>query len=684
MKISLNWIRDYVDVDLPLQQLLEKLTMIGLVPEGWEEKDGDIVLDISTYANRPDTLGHIGIARELAAALSRSLLEKSWSLTELPTRTSEIVDIQVLDEDLCPRYCGLVVKGIQIGPSPDWLRKRIEALGLKPISNIVDVTNYVLYATAQPIHSFDLAKVTGQRIIVRRAKKNETLRTLEGEDVTLSPDMLVIADENKPVALAGIIGGEWSGISDTTQDVFIESAYFDPVSIRRTSKSLGIQTDASYRFERGADIMVAPQAAVMAASLLTQFGGKATKEAIDIYPKPKKRKEIVLRHHRVAELLGIEVKENFIRGTLESLGFIMKENQKGTWQVQVPSFRVDIEREADLIEEIARFYGYDKIPSHIQPIEVLEPLPSNREKIKKLSQVLFHNGFDEVINFSFSDTEREVILGNSKKAIEIRNPISSKASLLRTALLSGLLETTVWNKNRGIDGIHIFEIGNVYFWEEDSTSEELHLGLSTTGPLRSPCWQEKPRDTQFYTIKGALEALMSHLRYEPFSFKKSEHPFFEKGNSLSMVYKGETVGRLGLVHRRILNFYELKQPVYAAELNLSLLFSKQPRPFKSLPLPKFPSIVRDLSFLVDRTVAFQDIKKAIEKISVSHLEGFDLIDYYEGEPVPKGKKSLSLRFIYRHPKATLLAEDVDKSEQKIIIHLKSLLGIQLREGGRKN
>src|SRR4030042_431933 len=275
MKISLDWLKEYLEGDISAQSAVEALERIGLMVEGREEKEGDVVLEVETYSNRPDTLGHMGMARELAAALGLRLKERDWPLSELTVRTADLADVQILDADLCPRYCGIVIRGLKVGPSPSWLQKRIQSMGLNPINNVVDITNYVLFSTSHPIHAFDLAKLQDRTVIIRKAQKGEKIRTLDGRDVDLKPEMLVIADSQKPVALAGIIGGEESAVSSATSDVFIESACFDPVSVRRTRKQLGIDTDASYRFERGADISFPPQAALMAASLLCQMGGKS-------------------------------------------------------------------------------------------------------------------------------------------------------------------------------------------------------------------------------------------------------------------------------------------------------------------------------------------------------------------------------------------------------------------------
>lgn len=683
MRISLDWLKDYVPLDLPLAQLVEKLNMVGLMVENREEKDGDIVLEIETYSNRPDTLGHLGIAREIAASLKLPLKEPVWPLTEVGEKTSDCIDVQILDDSLCPRYTGIVVRNVKVGPSPGWLIKRIEAMGLKPINNVVDVTNYVLYATAQPIHAFDLAKISGRKIIVRKARNSEILKTLEDKDIILSPEMLVIADEGKPMALAGVIGGMESSVQEGTQDVFIESACFDPISIRLTSKKTGILTDASYRFERGADISFPPKAAAIAASLLTQLGGAATKGIVDVYPNPRKNRIVILRQNRIVELLGMEVDEEFTIQTLTNLGFQVEAQQKGIWQVKVPYFRVDIEREADLVEEIARFFGYDRIPSHFPPLKVLEPPPDpKRKRINKMRQLLFFKGFDEVLNFSFSDPEKESAFQTGKRAIEIRNPVSSKARLLRTTILGGLLENIVWNKNRGAEGVHIFEIGNIYFWENDTTQEALTLGVATTGFFGLPNWQKKEEETDFFHLKGTLESMMTHLRYEPFSFKKEDHSFFEPDCSLALHVKEKKIGYFGLVKKSILDFFLIKDLVWTAELDLKQLLEKKPQSFEYVPLARFPGVTRDISFIAGRNISYHEVKEALEELSIPYLARFDLYDRFSGPSVPKDKISLSFRFVYVNPQRTLLAEEVDRLQQKIIKALRAKFNFQLREGGK--
>ncbi len=683
MKISLAWLKEFVDLEVPRKELLDRLISIGLICEEWTETpDGDTVFDIETYANRPDTLGHLGIAREIAVLTGLPLKERIHPVVELPARTADLVEVQVLDEDLCPRYTGFVVKGVKVGPSPENLRKKIEAMGAKSINNVVDASNVVLFATGHPVHMFDLARVEGPRVVVRRAKKGETLRTLDGKDRNLGPDMLVIADARRPIALAGVMGGEESGITESTTDIFVESAVFEPASIRRTRKALEIQTDACYRFERGADIGFAPEAAAMSAALLCSFGGRVSRELVDIYPKPRKPKELVLRSRRTADLLGVVVPDEFIQKTLGDLGFVFKPAAKGSWRVQVPSFRVDIEREADLIEEIARFYGYDKIPVVVPPLEILDPVPSERARLARLAQRLCHYGLDEVVNDSFAAPEKEAVLESGRAPVVLRNPFSVHAGILRTTLLGGLLNNLRHNQNRGTETVHIFEVGNVFVRADENTClEHLTLGLLSAGPLGLPHWNGDAGTASYFHLKGALESALTALRFNALAFEPSAHPMFEEGSAAALLYKGERIGILGRLRNSVVEAYGASGPVYAAEVGLGELLEKKPAPFAYEPSPKVPAVVRDLSFYVGQDIPYQDLKSAVERASVPYLESFEVIDRYAGPNNPPGQTSLSLRFVYRNPKATLQSEEADRSEQKVLKMLQSAFKIQLRKGG---
>jgi len=682
MKISIDWLKDYISLDLSDTQVISTLNRIGMLVDEWEETEDDTILELETYANRPDTLGHLGVARELAAALGLPLNMPDVSIVENDKQIAEHFDIQIMDEDLCPRYCGMIVSGIEVGPSPDWLQKRLRALGLAPVNNVVDVTNYVLFATAQPIHAFDLAKLKGSKIMVRRAKRGEGMRTLEGRDVVLSQDMLVIADEKDPVALAGVIGGEKSAVSEETRDVLIESAYFDPVSVRQTWKKAGVQTDASYRFERGADIKFPPHAAALAATLLTQMGGVAYQGMLDVYPKPARPKTVVIRHHRILELLGAEIEEAFVTKTLKDLEFQLKEQQPGIWQVTVPTFRVDIEREADLIEEIARFFGYENIPSQLPMWETVDLSQDRKRSLETgLRQLMFHQGFDEVMNYSFTDPAKEELFRRDRGAIAIRNPISTRAALLRTTLLNGLLQTVVWNKNRGAEGVHVFELGHIFSQDEEDKRELQAMGMITWGALEAPHWQGPGLTTDFFHLKGTCESLVASLGYQAVSFQSRDHPFFEAGHALALHLKGAEAGILGLLKPEILEAYDLNEPVWAAEIDLDVAFEIQPHVFRCVPVVKYPSVIRDVSFLIDRGVPYQSIKEILDRLKLPYLERYTLYDRYTGTGVPEGKVSLSLRFVFRHPQKTLQAGEVDALQEKIGKALRSNFEIQLREGG---
>ncbi|MBM3297234.1 MAG: phenylalanine--tRNA ligase subunit beta [Candidatus Aminicenantes bacterium] len=681
MKISLEWLREFVETGLSPSELRDRLTMIGLVAESAEERDGDVVLDVETYANRPDTLGHLGMAREIAAMLGVPLKTPAPSLSELEEKTAEAADVQVPDEALCPRYCGLVVRDVRVGPSPEWLRRRVSAMGLNPVNNVVDVSNFVLFATAQPVHFFDLEKLAGGKVIVRRARKGERLLSLDGRDLALEPDMLVIADEARPVALAGVIGGAETAVGDSTRHVFIESAHFNPVSVRKTSKALGLQTDASYRFERETDVSFPPQAARLAASLLAEFGGRPTREMVDLYPKPRKSRECRLRQKRIAELLGVAVDADFIQSLLAALGFELRAQPRQSWLVRVPSFRVDIEREADLVEEIARFYGYDRIPSALPPLKAVERAAPEDHRPEWVRQVLLQQGFDEVLTYSFVDPERQRAAGSERRPLEIRNPVSSRASQLRTTMVGGLLETISWNLNRGLEGLQVFESGRVYFREEETHREQAALGLAAVGRRGGGHWMARPEETGFFHVKGAVEAVMSRLRCKPYRFDHAEHSLFEDGRALRLQYKGDAVGRLGRLRRGLLEAYDLRDDVFYAELELDALLGKTPKPFQFSPVPRFPGVVRDLAFLVGEATSFQEIKDEVEKLALPNLEGFQLVDRFAGASLPAGRVSLAFRFQFRSPGATLQSAEVDKLQERIVGHLRTALKMELREGG---
>jgi phenylalanyl-tRNA synthetase beta chain len=419
----------------------------------------------------------------------------------------------------------------------------------------------------------------------------------------------------------------------------------------------------------------------MAASLLTQMGGRASRGVIDRYPRPLKPRTVRLRLRRVAELLGVDVPEAFVADLLARLGFRADTSHRSAWRVEVPTFRVDVSREADLVEEIARFYGYDRIPSVVTPVDSFDAtVDRKRMRLARLRRTLLGQGLDEVINWSFADPEREAAAGSGRTPIPIQNPISNRASVMRTTLLPGLLENAAWNLNRGLEGVHVFETGRVYYWEEEKHREDLHLGLLATGLRPGAGWDTPAAETDFFVLKGALEALFEALRFEPVAFEEKDHGYFEPGRALAVLYKGQEVGRLGALRRDFAAISSVERTVYAAEVDLAALFEKTPRPFQYAPVPKLPGVTRDLSFLLDRGVAYGEVARVLARLNPPLLEGFELRDRFSGPSVPADKVSLTVRFRYRHPQRTLVADEVDRVEQEIVGHLRSALNIQLREG----
>jgi phenylalanyl-tRNA synthetase beta chain len=683
MKISLEWLNDFIDLDLSPARMMDALEEIGLSIEGWEDTDHGVILDAVPQFNRPDLMGHLGIARELAAKLDLPLKENDWSALEGEDPTAEAVAVQVWEEKLCPRYSGVVIREIAPGPSEEWLQARLRSMGLKPINNAVDAANYVLFATGHPLHVFDLDRIAGEKIIVRKAKKAETMTSLDGRELTFDGDELIIADDRAPLALAGIAGGRTSAVSEETSDIFIESAVFDPASIFKTSQKFRLSTEASQRFVKGVDVSFTPQAVRMAASLICRSGGRTTRGLLDIYPAPPPERTLVFRRRRIEELLGTEVADEYVETLFKRLGLQVEKQQPDSWRIRVPLNRMDIAKETDLVEEIGRFYGYEQIPSRIHPIAIYPPQTDPlAEKKENLRQILFHHGLDEVVNSGLVEGEMQSHFGcTGRSPVSLENAIFSKRWELRTSLLTELMGTLARNINREREGVHIFEMGHIHFLEDEKREERLSLGLASSGLIGYPHWRDKPRQTDIFYIKGISESLLSQLGYGAFSFVRGERNGCQRDTCLLLRYKGQQVGYLGGVSRAVCDYFSIKEPVWVAELDLSRLFEKQPQRFKMNLKTRFPSVSRDVSFVGGRDVLYQDIRDTIGRMKVPCLESFALVDRFIGKPVPEDKVSLSFRFVFRHPKKTLLAEEVDEFLKTIIDGLRAAHNFMPREGG---
>src|ERR1044072_7340935 len=556
MFISYEWLKDFLDVELGAAKLRDRLTMVGLAIDAVETHGADSVLDVEVPSNRPDCLSHIGIAREVSVIESKPLRSPKTYPLRGEGAAASLTSVEIRDPDLCPRYAGRLVRGVKIGPSPDWLAKRLETIGQRPINNVADITNYVLHELGQPLHAFDFSKLGGHRIVVRRAAPSEKLNTLDGVERTLTADMLVIADAEKAVALAGIMGGEESEISAETKDVLIESAYFDPTSVRQTARKLGMDTEASRRFERGADREGVLRAQSRCVELICELaGGGATEDAIDVYLKPLGERIIDLRFERIPGLTSLTVETDEIVRILTGLGFERTGGSEGRMSFKVPSWRVDVEQEEDLVEEVARHTGYDKIGSELPPSSMSGEYQPAEMQQRSLRRALNAFGFDEAINFSFVQQESKFdlipsIAGHENDQPQLENPIIEDAAWMRSTLLPGLLNSVRHNLNHGIRDVRLFEVGRVFSVSKakELPDESLALGMVATGGALEENKAQAERELDFFDLKGALEGAVDWINVAPLTFTPTSARHLRAGQS-ALISTGDgkqlgTIGRL--------------------------------------------------------------------------------------------------------------------------------------------
>jgi phenylalanyl-tRNA synthetase beta chain len=690
MKISYRWLKELVDIEATPQELRSKLTMVGVAVESITESGDDYIFEMEITSNRPDCLNHIGVAREVAAiyGVPLRLPEAAAPVIEPPEELNYTVEIA--DPKRCRRYSALVMDQVQVGPSPDWMQKRLEALGLRPVNNIVDITNYVLMEYGHPLHAFDFAKLDGGKIIVRKARTGETIFTLDGKARDLDASMLVIADASKPVALAGIMGGLESEISELTRTILLESAYFDPASVRRTAKRLALSTDASYRFERGADINATVKAIERTSQLIREIaGGKVCGKLVDVYPKPVKTKAVRLRHKRITQLIGVEMEKSFVESTLARLGFQVEPAGAKAWKVTPPSHRVDIGIEADLIEEVTRHYGYDKIPATLPAGNVIGSFSPAEEKERVAGTTLRGLGYNEAINWIFINPDQAAAFRPSGTVpLVITNPISDVDSALRTSLIPSLLKVVTHNLNFKNKNVKIFELGKAYFSEGEQPGERRMLGLALTGDTTEPYWGAKPEPVNFFHIKGAVEALLGQWRIGNYEIRPAEDlTYFHPYIAGRIYHNGRPIGSLGRLHPSIQEEQKLEQEIFLAEIDMEeILKLETPEPLYER-LPRFPAIDRDISFVVDDKVQYEDIRRAIlgpyrvvEKPgdSIEPIREVKIFDVYRGEHLPSGKKSLSIRIRLQHPERTLTREEADEFTATIRNLLQTQFNAELR------
>jgi len=683
MLISYTWLRELTNTTLTPAELRERLTMVGLAIDAVEEIHGESVLDVEVPSNRPDCLSHVGIAREVSVIEKSRVQRPESNDYKTEGKAADFAAVEIEDPELCPRYTARIVRGVRIGPSPDWLAKRLGEIGQRPINNVADITNYVLHEMGQPLHAFDLAKLAEHRILVRRARPDEKLKTLDGVDRALDPEMLVIADAENPVALAGIMGGLDSEISETTTDVLIESAYFNPDSVRRTARKLGMDTEASRRFERGADCENVLSAQARCVELICQIaGGVATEDAIDVYPIPVSARSVDLRKERVESLTSLKVDETEMRRILTALGFVEQSGSNEAMGFAVPSWRADVSVEEDLIEEIARHTGYDKIGSKLPLSDIAGEYQPTETKRRQLRNALKNLGFDEAISFSFIDTVHDSLfelvpsLTGDQDALELvtlNNPILEGATRMRPTLLPGLLAAVRHNLNHGNRDLGLYEIGRVFAGsdsaqvpgdlpiERDALALVLHGGTIAEGSAQAR------REVDFFDLKGALEAAIDAVNHGPLTLKDVEVKHLRAGQSARIALgDGTQIGTIGRLAVEIAASYKFRQPVYLAELDLTALFGSTVRAIRYRPLPRYPSVVRDVTLLVVRDVTFAALVDYVNGLKVADYAGAKLVGTYEGENIPEGKRSVTLRIEYRSPEGTLRDEVVEERHRELV------------------
>ncbi len=647
---------------------------------------GDFLIEVEVPSNRGDCLSYLGIARELSGYFNTPLnFEFKKSQEKNDIKIEDFASCEVLDFDLCPRFTLRFIKDVKIAPSPLWLRWRIERVGLRSINNVVDITNFVMLETGQPLHAYDFDLLKGGRLIVRRAKNGEKIVLINGEEKILDRDVLVIADAERAVGIGGIMGGKDTEINDNTKNVLLEAAYFLPVNIRRSARKLGLRTDASLRFERGVDIHSTSDILDYAAEMIRLLaGGDIAKNRIDLNKGLPNLTKVFLRPERVNKVLGITLKEDEIINILSKIGFNIK-SQNPLLEVEVPSYRQDIKEEIDLIEEVARFYGYNNIPSvPLQKGHIVDP-PLTEEIIeRKIREILPDFGLYETINYSFMsirDLEKIGILNAEpfNSFVQISNPLSEENSILRTSLLPSLLNVAQINNNRQQRDVFIYEIGKVFYKKDNNYVEEKHLGILMTGEFYKDPWNVpyEIRKADFYDLKGIIETIFEKIWGREPIFEKSEYSFMHPSKQGYIVFKDEIVGFIGEVNPWITQNLDIRERVYFAEINLDKLNFEKPKP-QYQPLPIYPGIKRDLALLIPEEMPVENVEREILKISGDLLKMIRIFDLYQGEKIEKGCKSVTFSLFFLADDHTLEDEEVDEIINKILINL-SGKGVYLRQ-----
>ena len=663
MKTSLEWLRDFLP-DLPDPQAAsDALTMGGFPVENIETHGQDMVLDVEVTSNRGDCLSHVGVGRELSALTARPFREPQAKAGESTTSGSSVTSVQVQALDLCPHYTARVIRNVRIGPSPAWMARRLEAVGLRPINNVVDVTNYVMFELGQPLHAFDFDRLEGRRIVVRRARRGEKLVSIDGRERELTTDMLVIADAGRAVALAGVMGGRDSEVSEKTTNVLLESARFDPLSVRKTARALAMKSDSSYRFERGIDPTLPERASLRAAQLIVETaGGELLGGLVAGGSSGYRPKQLSLRLSKLRQVLGVELAVKEVADALRRLG-LAPVLQNDRIDVTVPSHRLDLNIEVDLVEEAARVLGYDRVPVREEIAIRLTPPEPTARALEIVRSTLVAGGYFEAVTFGFvsdlladdfvpPDARPDSPLPRADAAVRKAD------AALRPSIVPGLLEAVRRNEAAGTRGAKLFEIGSTFVNRDKAVEERQRLGLVGSSDVRE--------------VRGVVEKLFSRLdARRPVRVVPDQRPGFARGAAGRIEWDGQVVGYLGLIARNVSDKLSLREPPAAAELEMAPLLAGAQLVPQLSPLPEFPAAPRDLSLVVPESVRYEQVESLVRSVKPQSLEEIRFVTTYRGKPLDQGTKSVTVTLLFRSPQRTLTGEEVESDVQKVVAAAKA-------------
>ena len=640
----------------------------------------DFVIELSVTPNRPDCLGAIGVARELALSEGKSVLSPLDKIA-LPETKNEPVRVDISAPERCPRYTARLIRNVKIGPSPRWLVDRLRAIGLRSINNVVDVTNYVMMETGQPLHAFDYDRLQGGAIVVRTAEAGETFVTLDGKEHKLQSGDLLICDAERPVALAGIMGGENSEVSQGTTHILLESAYFAPAGIRKTARQLGISTESSRRFERGVDPNGVDAASNRAAQLILETaGGELASELIDVYPEPIVPVEIAFRPQRCRTIIGLDIPDKTMNDIFTQLGCQVREDREEQWQVMAPTFRPDLTREIDLIEEVARIYGYNEVPDKIvDTIQLDRPVNPFDKFIDTLRSLATAVSLNEVITISMvAESLVESFVGEGYEPVRLLNPLSEDMAVMRPSLLVSMLSSVAYNLNRKQEDIRFFEVGNIFAYEthEKKIVERKALAGIVTGFKFRPTWQIKPQSFDFYDLKGIAFSILQRSGLRQFDAESTSEKFLDYG--LDLLVEGQKLGYIGKLSAAVLDRYEIRREVYAFEFDLERLYDKIKVERRFKPIPAYPPVERDLALVLNDDIPAGAVEDAIRESAGPWLKQLTLFDVFRGKQIPQGKKSLAFSLIFQSEERTLRDEEVNEAIEHILQRVAEQFGATLR------